>query len=550
MTPFIPGGPARFDHQRRGLQLLIQTKGVGALLFDPGLGKTATVIDYACLLALKAAPNANGVREARVLVLCPLVAVDTWVLQSETFMSPQVNWWAEAVGGTVPQRAEALASRGGQPYARPVAQPRGRRRPAGMPTRSAHVHRAWAVMGRRNGQPIDPASGPDGLGVEKPRVVLEVVNLDTLSSRAKHNSGTMADLVLNAVQRFGPELVVIDESHRIKGATSNVSRLAARMVRLARRRVILTGTVMPHSPLDVFGQWRFLAPTDFGDLQLDGTRRSATYGGFKDRYAVLGGWMGQQVVGFRNLDEMQTIMAARSCVARKEEALDLPPTTSVTIPVELSPAEVKAYRELKDDLATTLAPGAVTVVPNRLAQMMRLRQVTAGHLPDAAGSVHVIGRSKVNTIRSLVQDTLAGETRVVVFGVFTVEIAMLEKALTEKGTEVLTITGETSMEDRALIRKRFGSDDPARLVLVAQVRTLSLAVNELVTASHAVFASLSQRRDDYEQALARLNRQGQTRPVTFWHAIAPGTVDDVILRTHHERGDLETAMLAHIRGDD
>jgi SNF2 family DNA or RNA helicase len=158
----------------------------------------------------------------------------------------------------------------------------------------------------------------------------------------------------------------------------------------------------------------------------------------------------------------------------------------------------------------------------------------------------VIGDAKARTVRSLVHDTLAGETRVVVFALFTVEIAQLRRALAEPGTEVLVISGGTPMEERGAIRRRFGSADPARLVLVAQIKTMSLAINELVTASHAVFATLSQQRDDLTQAKARLDRQGQTKPVTFWFCLAPHTVDEVVLASHRDRTDLETAMLQHI----
>jgi SNF2 family DNA or RNA helicase len=76
---------------------------------------------------------------------------------------------------------------------------------------------------------------------------------------------------------------------------------------------------------------------------------------------------------------------------------------------------------------------------------------------------------------------------------------------------------------------------------------MSLAVNELITASHAIFGSLSQQRDDLIQARDRLSRIGQTRPMTFWYAVAPGTVDEVILKSHRERTDLEDAMLKHIQ---
>lgn len=100
------------------------------------------------------------------------------------------------------------------------------------------------------------------------------------------------------------------------------------------------------------------------------------------------------------------------------------------------------------------------------------------------------------------------------------------------------------------MRKRFGSDDSARIVMIAQIKTMSLAVNELVTANHCIFASLSQQRDDLIQARDRLNRIGQTRPVTFWYALAPGTVDTVIMQSHRDRTDLENAMLQHIMSEE
>lgn len=537
------GGPERFAHQRRGLRKMIETGGRTALLFDPGLGKTATALDYAGLLALK---SPSG--EARVLVVCPLAAVDTWVEQAMTYVSPQVHLWAEALGGSIIQRGEALASRGGNPYsAKHVAYGR---RPMAAGPRALHHQRSfiWRARGSQDRPvPITSSEGPDGLGSDKPRLVIEVINIDTLTSRIAKGSGTMADFMVESIRRFDPQLVIVDESHKIKSAQGNASRLLARVAKFVPRRVILTGTVMPHSPLDVFAQWRFLDPYAFGTKGPDGALRQATAASFRDRFGVMGGYMGKEVIAFRNLEEMQQVMARNAIVARKEQALDLPPTLDTVVRVELSPAEKKAYAEMKGALAAALADGSFATVPNKLSQMMRLRQITSGHLPSDNGMTHVIGTSKARTIVSIVQDNLAGERRVVIFCLFSREIDMLAQMLDVGGNEVMVITGATSTEERMAMRRRFGSDDPARIVMVAQIKTMSLAVNELVTASHAIFGSLSQQRDDLIQARDRLNRIGQTKPVTFWYALAPGTVDQVIMDAHRDRTNLEDAMLRHIQ---
>lgn len=548
MAKFIPGGRPRFKHQSAGLRKMINTKGVTALLFDPGLGKTATVIDYMCLLALK-----SPAQEARVLVVCPLVAVDTWVLQMEEWASPQVHWWAEALGGSLIERAEALAARGGATV-RPRAsktvdgKPRRTRKPKpGEKPSALHWRRSMAFASSEPG--VENWHGPEA--VPNAKVVVEVLNIDSFVSRKTMGSKTMADVMLNAVRRFNPDIVVVDESHKIKSANGNASRLLGRIADHVQRRIILTGTVMPHSPLDVYGQWRFLNPTAFGNVTRGGQRKVATLGGFTDRYAVTGGFMGREITGFKNLDDMQNIMAENAIVARKEDALDLPPTTDVILDVHLSPAEAKAYKDFKDSMATKLSNGQMASSQSVLTQLLRLRQITSGHLKDDRGVTTIIGDSKVKVIDSLVHDTLIGENRVVVFALFTAEIAMLEKKLARAGTELLVISGKTPKIDRITMRKRFGSNEPTRMVMIAQIKTMSVAVNELVTASHAVFASLSQQRDDLVQGRDRLNRLGQTRPCTFWYALAPGTVDTVILKSHTERTSLEDAVLAHVqsRGD-
>ena len=548
MVGFKFGGPPRFDHQKRGLAKLIECRGVGALLMEPGTGKTAVTLDYCSLLAL-ASPR----REARVLVIGPLAAVDQWALQAPKWVSPQVNVWAEALGGSVMQRVEALRSRGGAKVTRVTG---GLGRAASASPRGVHANRAWALAARRDGVDLPRgeavAGGPDVLGDGKPRLVIEAINLDTLSQRRQVGSKTMADVVLGAVTDFDPDLVVIDEMHKIKSISSNASRLAGRIGNRVERRIGLTGTVIPHSPLDVYAQWRFIDPKAFGRVQPDGTRRTATFAHFKEDYAQMGGYMGREVIGFKNLDRLEEIMAERSAVAIKDECLDLPEAVDTVLPVTLSAKESKAYEEMRTQLQVQFreeddasAAGEATAM-NRLSRLIRLRQITAGHLPDDEGQVREIGRSKAKTIASLIHDTLEDEKRVVVFGTFTRELQALEEEITDKRTTVLRIDGSTKPEDRLAIRQRFGSDDPARLVIVAQIKTLSVAVNELVTASHAVFASLPWQRDDIVQARDRLNRLGQKRSTTFWYALAPDTVDDVVFRAYQDRTDLEKSLMNHI----
>lgn len=628
---FVPGGPERYAHQKRGLQKIIQTRGVCALLFDPGTGKTATTLDFISILALKSPEKLDAfgrlAKEARVLVVAPLAAIDTWVLQSEKWVSDSVNFWAEALGGSIQQRAETMAARGGQPFLDTVSryiaaaeslaarknEPVDWRRavlksarflrqsgieqkravtalknkftrafpavgktmlhlaiekaaekawlePLKQAPRALHYDKAVAITTRADARgsdrPLTHTEGPDGLGKDKPRIVLLATNFDTFSSRQTVSGAgkQMADHLLDAVRRFDPDLVVVDEAHKIKSNSSNVSRLLGRIGEIVPRRMALTGTIMPAGPLDVFGVWRFLEPFAFGSTLPDGTKKRATFGAFKEKYAVMGGYMGREVKGYKNLDEMQQVMSINSSVARKADALpDLPKATDVEVPILLNPQELKAYKEMKKGLAAELRdPVSGELRPatagSRLTQMLRLRQITSGHLPDDNGSVHVLGDSKVASMQSLIEDTLIGEDRIVVFCYFIDEIiALRDKLAKDKDTELMVIWGDTHPDERLKMRQRFGDRSvKQRIVMITQIRTMSLAVNELVTASNAIFGSLPQTRDDIVQARDRLDRIGQTLACTFWFVLAMGTVDSVIFQSYKDKTSLEEAVLAHI----
>lgn len=544
MVAFEFGGRPRRAYQLSTLKAIIAKKGVMALLLDPGMGKTAITLDYMSLLALKSPTG-----EARVLVVAPKLAVDTWVLQIQEWSSPQVNVWAEVLGGSVMEKCAAMAARGGNPFRR-LPDPSGKSSPVkskkGWEGTAHGANRAVAQWSRPE---MDPRQGP--VGVPGPKITMLVVNLEAFGVVKRYGSQMQHDYLIRAVQKFAPDLVVVDEMHKIKGWTARSSKVLARATKQVPRRLGLTGTVMPRSPLDVLGQWRYIDPFAFGKQDARGVRTEATQESFKDRYAVLGGFMGKEIVEWDNLDEMNAIMARNAVVLRKEDVLDLPPWQDSIYPVHLTPKEKSAYLSMKSEMEVMLnaeAPTgeATSTATSPLVKLLRLSQITAGHLPNDLGQVQQIGTSKADAVGALVKDTLVGEKRVVVFGVYRHEIDALVEAVSQEGTEVMRVDGNTPQSQRMAFRARFGSSAPERIVMVAQIQTMAESVNELVTASHAVFTTLPRQRDVYVQARGRLDRTGQTRPVTFWHMVAPGTVDEVVLNSHRTNGDLEAAMKEYI----
>ena len=114
-----------------------------------------------------------------------------------------------------------------------------------------------------------------------------------------------------AKQRF--DLLVLDESHRIKSPSGSTSRWVSRLAQTCGKRVALTGTPMPHSPLDVYAQFRSLDPRIFG----------WSFVQFRRRFAQMGGFQGKQVTGYQNLEQLREKMASITFQASRD-VLDLP----------------------------------------------------------------------------------------------------------------------------------------------------------------------------------------------------------------------------------
>lgn len=300
--------------------------------------------------------------------------------------------------------------------------------------------------------------------------------------------------------------------------------------------------VTHNSPLDIYSQFKILDPQVFWS----GTK-PMTFAQFEAKVAVMGGYLGKQIMGWKNLDWLEARMAQRSHAMPKSECLDLPPVTHVDVPVRLSDREQKAYDKIKKEMVLALADGEMMSAPSMLVLRLRLRQLTCGFAKeDDTGEIQWLGHSRVDSAVDLIQTLLESQDRVVVFGWALAEIKLLKERL---GDVAHLITGATSDAERISLRQQFGDTKkhPQKMVLVAQWRTISLGINELVTASHGVVMSLTQQREDILQAIGRLDRPGQTEPVTFHWLQVRGSVDTVIQQSHLEKTDLEQGLLKYLR---
>jgi SNF2 family DNA or RNA helicase len=327
------------------------------------------------------------------------------------------------------------------------------------------------------------------------------------------------------------DVMVGDELHKIKSGNSEVSKYLSKAARTVKHIVGLTGTPMPHSPLDIFGQYRALCPDVFG----------TSFVRFRSRYAIMGGFEGRQVVGYSNQDELRQKYLSHALQCGRD-VLELPDKHHIEVPVQLSAATRKAYDVLNKEMTTMICGGTVTAA-NALTKLLRLAQITGGSVPvtNDDDSVHVtqVGSEKAEALEDLL-DGLAMDEPVVVFCRFRADLDQIRRVTESLGRKY----GELSGRVNSLDQWQRGQQD----VLGVQIQAGGVGI-DLTRACYVVYWSVGYSLGEYEQSLARAHRPGQDRTVTVYHLIAENTVDGKIYKALDQKKDIIQSILSDVKGE-
>jgi SNF2 family DNA or RNA helicase len=318
------------------------------------------------------------------------------------------------------------------------------------------------------------------------------------------------------------DAVIYDECHRIKSPSSSASMFAAKLRPKVRRRWALSGTPLAHSPMDAYAIFRALDPGVFG----------TSFARFRAEYAVMGGFQGKQVLGYRNLDGFRESYYTLA-LAQDRDVLDLPPTHHVELTVALEPATRRLYEQLRTEFVAELGGGTVTAA-HALTRMLRLQQLTGGALDSDEGLPLHRSEEKERALADFLIDLDPAEP-VVVFARFRADLAAVRRAARHAGRRVRELSGSA----RELSEWQADGDGS---VLATQIQSGGEGI-DLTRAAHCVYYSLGFSLAQYEQSLARTHRPGQTRPVTYYHLIASSSIDRYVYRTLRQRRDVINRVL-------
>ena len=334
-------------------------------------------------------------------------------------------------------------------------------------------------------------------------------------------------------------LIAVDESTTIKNPGAKRTKNILGLSKYSKYRRILTGSPVTKSPLDLYTQCYFLSP-----WLLD----HSSFYTFKNRYAVMrtanfGGRSVQIVVGYRNLGELSEKLKPFSYRVLKDDCLDLPKKTFMKRIVQLSDEQKKVYSQMKQT-ALAFLNGKAATTATVMTQLMRLHQITCGHFTADDGTTQILKNNRIDELIDLLHEV---HGKVVIWAHYRHDIETIVEHIKKEfntGVDncVMTYYGDTSVEDRQKAIKEIQDPDSPVRFLVGTPQTGGYGIT-LTAASTMIYYSNGYDLEKRQQSEARIDRIGQTKPMTYVDIIAEDTVDERIVKALRKKINIASQVM-------
>lgn len=358
-----------------------------------------------------------------------------------------------------------------------------------------------------------------------------------------YESMTMEELH-QAIQDWGVELLVCDESHKLKNIKAKRTKAVIRIADKALHTFLLTGTPILNSLEDIFAQFRVLDKgKSFGTNYWIFRKKY-----FKDKNSSMPkhkhfpDWRPRKAAESNIAREMNKVSSA----IRKKDCLDLPPLVVVPIEYEMSPTLRKHYDEMERFFITYVNDDAC-VASLALTKALRLMQMTSGIIKTEKGDI-VFYDDRAKVLKEKLED-LVPHHKVLIWAVHKPDYKAIRKVCDELKVEYVEVNGEVSPSQKIKSVESFNNDPKIR-VLIGHPGSGGIGVN-LVSSDVAIFYSRGFSLEQDLQAEARNHRKGSEKfkKITRYDIICKNTIDEQVLAALKTKERISLSVLKNIAKD-
>lgn len=321
------------------------------------------------------------------------------------------------------------------------------------------------------------------------------------------------------------DMVVIDELSSFKNPASQRFRALRRVIPLADKVVGLTGTPSPNGLIDLWAQVYLLD---------QGERLGRTVGMYREKYFYAGASNGHVVYRWEPRKgaqaEIEGLISDICMSMSADDYLDMPDRLDNEIMVGLSGPEMKKYRQMEEEQLLTIEDESVVAL-SAAAVMNKLLQMANGSVYTDEGKTVRIHERKLEALEEIA-DT--AESPLLVFYAYRHDLSSLK----ERFPDARELEGQKDISDWNSGRIK---------MLVVHPASVGYGLNLQEGGHVVVWYGLTWSLELYQQANARLYRQGQEKTVVIHHLIAAGTVDEQVMKALKKKDTGQSALLAALK---
>lgn len=332
-------------------------------------------------------------------------------------------------------------------------------------------------------------------------------------------------------------LLIIDETHDVRGPKSARSKELRRLRTRAKYRRGLSGTITDNSPLHAWSQYECLLEAALGFIK---------YEDFENHFAVkelqyifrAGNRVPvMQITGYQNLDELTAAMAKMTSVVLREECDDMPDLIREECRFEMRPEQKKVYNDLVRKAVARLDSGEVIPVKEGGALKNQLQQIASGWYVDEEGDVVEVVKDDQNPrLQALLSQLALTGPKTVVFCRYREDIVRVMRACKAAGFLPVDYYGGTAKKQRATNEDRFMNDERFG-PLIGQPQACGQGLDFSIADDIVWYSHLDGDLIKRKQADERATQKGGGR-VFITDLIADGSGDDQLLLDMVEKHEL------------
>lgn len=328
--------------------------------------------------------------------------------------------------------------------------------------------------------------------------------------------------------KWNYDTVVVDESSKFKSPKSRRFKSLKKVSRLYDRAILLTGTPSPNGYEDLWSQLYILDRGQRLGANLSHYRAAYFNPDKRNQHVIFSYKL--KPGAKEQIDNRLTNIAISM---KAKDWLTMPERIDNVITFDLSPKERSAYEQLERDYVLEASDGQEISAGQKATLINKLKQLTGGAVYTDDGTVLDVSTRKIELLEEIVDNT---NKPLLVFYAYRHERDRLFKTFEHLQPRDLATPQDITDWNEGNIK-----------MLICHPASVGYGLNIQYGSNTIVWFGLDWSLEHYQQANARLYRQGQSEAVIIHHLIAKDTVDELVYQAIERKELTQEGLLEALK---